>query len=155
MKTYTLTIPGTPITKARPRITKGGFAYTPKETKNYETLVRELFFTQHGQILLNGPVGAVILAYFPIPKSASKRERALMATEQYPHTKAKDADNLAKSILDSLNGIAYHDDKQVSDLDVRKRYSEAPRVEVILAELDAEIKTHEDSTKGDQLCLQE
>ena len=54
-----------------------------------------------------------------------------------PHTKKCDCDNLAKSILDSLNGIAYDDDSQVCRLIVEKIYGENPRVEVKLKEVQS------------------
>ena len=133
---YELTIPGEPVTKARPRVTQGGFTYTPAKTKNYETFVRELFYSQHGQVMMEGAIRAEIMAYFPIPKSAAKKLQALMATEQYPHTKSRDADNVAKSVLDALNGIAYKDDSQIADLDIKKRYSERPRVTLVLSKIE-------------------
>ena len=51
----------------------------------------------------------------------------------YPTVKP-DTDNIAKSILDALNGIAYKDDKQVVTLSVKKRYDEVPRVSVWIYE---------------------
>ena len=47
-------------------------------------------------------------------------------------TKKPDVDNITKSILDSLNGIAYKDDSQVTGLEVMKEYGEIPMVRVIL-----------------------
>lgn len=52
----------------------------------------------------------------------------------YPTIKP-DTDNIAKSILDSLNGIAYKDDKQVTRLTVEKRYDEQPSVSVWISEV--------------------
>jgi len=46
-----------------------------------------------------------------------------------------DTDNIAKSILDSLNGIAYKDDKQVVRLKVDKYYAEIPSVSVEIKEV--------------------
>lgn len=46
-----------------------------------------------------------------------------------------DTDNIAKSILDSLNGIAYKDDKQIVSLKVDKYYSEIPSVSVEIKEV--------------------
>ena len=48
-----------------------------------------------------------------------------MAGELYPTVKP-DADNLAKVFLDAMNEIAYHDDKQVVDCVIRKRYTFQP-----------------------------
>lgn len=49
--------------------------------------------------------------------------------------KKPDADNVAKIILDALNGIAYLDDKQVVDLGVHKSYNATPGVLVFVYEI--------------------
>ena len=49
-------------------------------------------------------------------------------------TKKPDLDNIAKAILDSLNGIAYKDDSQIVSLLISKKYSDRPRVEITLKE---------------------
>ena len=51
-------------------------------------------------------------------------------------TKKPDTDNIAKIILDSLNGIAYHDDAQIVRLTVQKSYSREPRVLVEISEVE-------------------
>ena len=47
-----------------------------------------------------------------------------------------DTDNIAKSVLDALNGLAYGDDKQIVELKVRKYYGVEPYVNVKLIELE-------------------
>ena len=47
-------------------------------------------------------------------------------------TKKPDTDNVAKSILDACNKIAYDDDSHVVELFVEKWYSDEPRVVVEL-----------------------
>lgn len=86
-------------------------------------------------MLHTGAIRATINNYFPVPKSASKRAQTAMLEGKIHHTKKSDCDNLAKSVLDALNGIAYHDDSQVSELHVTKGYAETPRVEVTLEEI--------------------
>ena len=49
-----------------------------------------------------------------------------------------DTDNIAKSILDSLNNIAYLDDKQVVKLEVEKYYSDVASVVVMIDEIHIE-----------------
>jgi Holliday junction resolvase RusA-like endonuclease len=49
-----------------------------------------------------------------------------------------DTDNIAKSILDSLNNIAYLDDKQVVKLEVEKYYSDVASVVVMIDEVENE-----------------
>lgn len=49
--------------------------------------------------------------------------------------KKPDIDNIAKAVLDGLNGHAFADDKQVAALTVRKLYDSTPRVEVKVEEI--------------------
>lgn len=129
------TIPGKPFGKQRPRVvSRGGFAraYTPKETVNYENLVKISYNVENGSKKLNNTIEAELKAYYPIPKSVSKKLYAEMETETYPVDKKPDCDNIAKAILDSLNNIAYNDDSQIYKLTVEKYYSTNPRVDVVL-----------------------
>ena len=127
---------GEPMVKKRPRASmRNGHAvvYTPKDTVNYENLVRYTYQSEVGK-KLEGAIAAKIKAYFPIPKSVSKKKHELMASETHPCLCSKDADNIAKICLDSCNKIAYDDDKQVYRLEVEKWYSDNPRVEIELRE---------------------
>ena len=128
------TVYSEPVAKGRPRFS-GYHAYTPKKTRDYEKLVRDTYIQECGETFLEGEIKAEIHCYFPIPKSTSKKNRALMENGQIMHTKRGDCDNLAKTILDALNGIAYKDDSQVCILEVYKWYSEEPRVYVSLIEI--------------------
>lgn len=132
------TIPGPPKGKARPRVvrTKNGQsrAYTPEQTVAYENLVRFAYVTAGGK-MMDGALAMVVDAYFPIPKSASKKKRAEMETGKIRPTVKPDADNLLKIIADALNGVAYRDDACVVDAVVRKRYSAEPRVDVEIIEI--------------------
>lgn len=135
------TIPGEPRGKQRPkfaRTAKGVMTYTPDQTTNYENLVKISYMEQHGRTKLTGAIDAHIIGQFPIPKSTSKRRRKMMIDGEIHHTKKIDCDNLAKIILDALNGIAYDDDKQVCFLQVEKIYSENPCVTVELKEVGEE-----------------
>ena len=139
MQTITVTIPGDPKGKGRPRFSRhGGFVktYTPESTALYENLVRVSYIQQNPGVRLSGAIRAEIAAYFSIPASTSKKKRELMVERMLHCTKKPDADNLAKCILDALNSIAYIDDKQIAELVVTKLYSEEPRVEVTLTELE-------------------
>jgi len=54
------------------------------------------------------------------------------------HTGRPDTDNLAKAVLDSLTGIAWRDDAQVSQLTASKIYvagDESPHVEITVADI--------------------
>ncbi len=129
-----LTIPGEPVAKARPRVT-GHVTYTPGKTKNYETLVKELYFVKHKQTLLEGELKINIKAYFKIPKSTSKKKKAEMNSGKIRPTKRPDIDNVIKSITDALNGVAYDDDSQIVSVVAEKYWSEEPRVEIELGKI--------------------
>lgn len=127
---------GKPIAKARPRLGRYGHTYTPQKTVNYETLIRYTFqntFPNHKPF--EGYIEADIKAIFEIPKSYSKKKtkELLEGSNNYDHK--PDLDNLAKSILDSLNGIAYKDDSQVTILHINKEYGEQAKVIVELKEI--------------------
>lgn len=125
-------IPGKPCPKGRPRYTREGRAYTPKETREYEEFVRECYATSKRTDFGEIPVEIRILAKFKIPKSASKKRAQAMREGSILPTVKPDLDNVVKSILDSLNGLAYKDDAQVTDLKIYKRYADEPMVIVMI-----------------------
>lgn len=127
-----LIVPGNPVSKGRPRVCKWG-TYTPEKTVNYETLIKELFIVSN-QEKLNGALSLDMRAFFPIPKSTSKKNRELMIEQQIFPTKKPDLDNIIKIIGDSLNGLAYDDDSQIITVLAQKAYSDNPRVEITIRE---------------------
>ncbi|MFR7590254.1 MAG: RusA family crossover junction endodeoxyribonuclease [Longibaculum sp.] len=130
---------GEPKAKGRPRfVNRGKFVstYTPKETLNYENLVKISFDSQiEDKYVIQGEIKATIKAFFSIPKSTSKKKEKSMLEGNIKPTKKPDCDNIAKTILDALNGIAYRDDSQIVELNVEKYYSHEPRVEVEVLEI--------------------
>lgn len=123
------TVPGEPMGKGRPRVTRYG-TYTPTKTKVYEEAVKLCCRNVYKGEPKEGEIRAEIKAYFGIPKSRSKLQRRLALAGEVLPTKRPDCDNIAKIILDALNGIAYKDDSAVIELKVQKIYSSEPRVEV-------------------------
>lgn len=133
------TVLGTPQGKGRHRFTQAGNyvkTYTPDATASYENLVKLEYRRQCKDFRFEKdiPLDVHIMAYYPIPKSASKKKRTNMVAFRLRPMKKPDTDNVVKIILDSLNHIAYNDDVQVVDLQVRKFYSENPRVVVSIRE---------------------
>lgn len=128
-------IRGQPMGKERPKFARmGGFVrtYTPKKTKDYEELIKKEYKNQCDYEFGEEPLSILVKAYFEVPKSYSfKKKFACLKGEIRPTTKP-DGDNIAKAILDGLNGVAFKDDKQVVDLWVEKYYSLEPRVRVII-----------------------
>lgn len=134
-KVIIFTVVGKPRAKQRPRLTKSGHAYTPQETINYENWVKQCFLDQcEGQRMLEDELVAELVAIYPIPKSKSKRVKEEMEQDNIRPTSKPDLDNIAKSILDALNGIAYQDDSQIVKLSVEKKYGDEPMVKVKIYE---------------------
>lgn len=129
------TIPGRPVAKQRPRfMRKTGVAYTPKETVNYENLVRMMYQQECGDVQLDGAIEMVLDISLAVPKSASKKRRAAMLAGEELPLKRPDIDNVVKSITDALNTVAYHDDAQIVAIRASKRYNERDSVSVELRE---------------------
>lgn len=138
---YRFEVPGLPIAKSRPRFNrKTGRTWTPPKTVNYESLVSLAYKEVYPDVIPAGePIRLTVIAYFPIPKSTSKKRLALMLSNLIHHTKRPDIDNVLKSVQDGLNKVAFMDDSQIWSLCAEKRYSEYPRVEVIIEETRDEI----------------
>lgn len=112
--------------------------YTPEATASYENLIKLEYERQCGGVFFEKgvPLDVRITAYFGIPKSVSKRKRQLMLDHKIRPTKKPDTDNIVKCFLDAGNGVAYQDDIQVTDLTVRKFYSDQPCVVVTIQAAD-------------------
>ena len=118
MQAVRITVPGRPIPKGRPRLGvrgKKAFIYTPPETREFEKLVGWVARCA-GCKPAGEPVAVVLDIYV---------------------RRKMDVDNVAKSVLDGLTGVAYEDDGQVVELLVRKhkvKREEEERVEIEITE---------------------
>ena len=124
-----------PKPKERPRAAIiGGHAriFTPKTTEAYEKEIRAAWIRNNGDKPEEGPLMARIYFGLPIPKSETKANKLQMLQKKVFPTKRPDLDNMAKAVLDALNGVAYKDDCQIVTMLSRKNYAEAPYVKVIL-----------------------
>ena len=116
--------------KERPRVVNG-HAYTPKSTAAFEANIRAAYIQRYGKKPLfedKQSLFVTIDAQYPIPLSTPKKTKALMIGHIIKPVKKPDVDNVAKAILDALNGYAYHDDAQITKLLIRKRYGNAAYV---------------------------
>ena len=120
--------------KARPRFTRQGRAYTPTNTVDYETQIRQAYIAAGGAI-----IGAMISNTAPIQiKITAYFKKAKTNKMDFPTLKP-DADNIAKAVCDAINGIAYRDDKQITCLTVKKVWAEdgIERVEIEVESIDS------------------
>ena len=110
------TVFGEPKSKQRPRVTSRG-TFTPKETQEAERRIREKWRT-----LEEEPFQYHVL----VEKQFFNGNR-----------RRRDLDNMAKLVLDALNGEAYDDDFRVVEMVLTKRFTtkEKARTVVVLREL--------------------
>lgn len=141
MRSVKFVIPGPPVGKGRPRFsTRGGFVktYTPEKTVTYEKIVQQSYKEQCGDVFFDKeiPLRLIAIAYFPIPKSTSKKMRQLMVDGKIRPIKKPDVSNILKCWEDGCNGVAYYDDAQIVEITVSRYYAEEPRTEVIISEVE-------------------
>lgn len=120
-------IPGEPRGKGRPRFTRFGRPYTDAKTRAYE---REIAAAYGANPMHDGPVCVYIVARHGVPKSWPKAKQADALTGRSYAVRKPDADNIAKIVLDALNGVAWRDDTQVIQLTVSKTYDAEPSLMV-------------------------
>jgi Holliday junction resolvase RusA-like endonuclease len=134
------TVPGDPVGKARPRFARiGAFVrtYTPKTTASYENLVKVMFCQASGPAYAptTGPVVLTVRAIFSRPAShygTGRNAGQLKNSSPLYYTHKPDVDNVAKTVLDALNGLAYQDDRQVCRVGVTKEWGQAGEMRVEL-----------------------
>lgn len=142
------TVPGEPVGKGRHRsvtrkrrdasgkMTTYVAHITPEKTEEYELRVKSatrLAVAEYEAIL--GPVMLELKIYVGIAASWPKKKRQMaLDGDMYP-TKKPDSSNILKAIEDAMNEVAYGDDAQITDHHIKRRFSETPRVEIILTPL--------------------
>lgn len=110
-KAVQFTVNGEPRSKQRARVTARG-SYTPAETKNAEQLIAHAFRQTQ-----TAPFEFQVLVEIDF-YNGNKRRR--------------DLDNMAKLVLDALNKVAYPDDYQVVELNVRKIFTTPDRARTVI-----------------------
>lgn len=127
-------IDGRAVPKARPRLTRSGYAYTPKTTREYEEKVKKAFLRQCGSGMFpeSAPLAIFVEFGYVPPKSWSDRKKKKAKDKLIYPTTRPDVDNLIKSIEDALNGVAYKDDSQIIALTARKVYAPKNETKVMI-----------------------
>ena len=128
-----------PVEQARPRATKtwkGIRLYDPKKVSTYKKQLGMMCKFQYKDKPLAGPLIVSLKFYRHIQSSISKKERELRITGAHRPIVKPDTDNYIKSTLDGLNGLLWEDDNQIVKIVAEKYYSEQPRVEIEVEELE-------------------
>lgn len=142
-KEIVLIIDGNPFGKQRPRVVRTGKgasrAFTSEKTMQYESYVKVLYrrkYGRHTSFKEDDELHLDIKAYYEIAKSTPKYLKEMMLTGVVKPTKKPDVDNIIKIIADSLNEVAYKDDKQIVACSCQKFYASNPRVELVLSKVN-------------------
>lgn len=134
-----ITLDGEPLPCARPRLTTvGGYAraydkqHAEKEALKWKAKAE--WSRNGGNLAFKGAVDLELRFYLSLPTSLSKKTRSahLWGFSGYEHLTKPDIDNLSKTVLDVLNGIAWYDDRQVVSIKSSKCYDSNPRTEVTI-----------------------
>ena len=126
-----------PYPSPRPRFTRQGRPYMPKDYTAWKKMfLREWLKHNLGKYDPGVAIAVDLKFYIKPPKAIArvKKNQNILKAETWRVVKKPDLDNLEKSVLDSVNGHAYEDDNQISDLHSCKRYSLNPRVEIVIRE---------------------
>ena len=128
----------TPVAKGRPRYARrGNFVqtYTPTKTREYEDVIRENAKLAMGSSEpLETPLNVLLLFGMPIPSSTPKKALEGYLNGSVRHIKKPDLDNLAKAVLDAMNGVVYLDDNQICRLTIEKNYDIVPKISISVRE---------------------
>jgi len=132
------TVEGEPRGKERPRFGNSRQVYTPDKTTFYENQIKIAYYEQCGNVKFTeeSQLELFVKAYYKIPKNTSKKKKQTMLSGKIRPTKKPDGDNILKAVADALNGVCYKDDKCLIKMSIEKFYSDVPRIEVTVQEVE-------------------
>lgn len=140
-------VPGLPVAQPRQRtrvVNSGGRMiaanYTPAgdPVNAFKAAIRLIFSQHRPPKVFDGPLRVTLEFRFPRGASTPKK----FADQLLWKLGKKDIDNLSKAVMDALNAIAYHDDRQIVDLHASKievRATDEPGVAVEIVELTLQV----------------
>ncbi len=127
-----------PVPASRPRVTRWG-TYYGKKYKQFKLemglLVLESDKTNSVNPItwLDGLISADMTFFVPMAKSWSNKKKSSKNGQFCDNN--SDLDNYEKAILDSLNGVYFHDDKQIVQQSSQKIWAEQGSIKIILKEI--------------------
>lgn len=130
----TFVVPGPPIPQPRPRVARSGHRYYPANgiagyRQAIQTAARPHFVTP-----VETYVSLRVVCVFKRPPSHyTKTGKLTAAAKRRAYPTNCDSDNITKGIKDSLNGVAYTDDRLVVSETIDRVYGETARTEISIA----------------------
>ena len=125
-----------PTTKERPRFNVStGRAFTTDKTRAFEEALKWEYIKNNGKNYGENFIEVELTFAFTPPKSWSKKKINEALEGRIRPTKS-DIDNYIKSVLDSLNTVAYSDDRYVYKVSAIKKYDIADYIEINIKEME-------------------
>lgn len=93
------------------------YTYMPKEYQEFKKLIGYAARTVTGGVILTSPI---------------KLDITFRKNLEVTNRKFGDIDNLAKSVLDGLNGVLFKDDSQVTGLSLHKMSSDKEGIDIYI-----------------------
>ena len=117
-------VPGDPHGQPRAGVQTGRgrrprFYSRSKTVECWKATIREIYRAR-GANAGSRAVRIRLCFIFPRPQRLMRKNSP---PGRIPYTVKPDSDNIAKAVMDALNGVAYNDDAQVYDLHVQKWYA--------------------------------
>lgn len=136
MNGTTVVIPGSPATGSF-RFTRSGHRFTPTNVAEWRAYVRMMILDAVAECIpAKHPVEVTIIIRKPRPASPKKPTKDRPCP--WAWVTKPDVDNCTKGLFDAAKTVAFHDDAQVTDLHVLKRYGPREEVEIRIRELSEE-----------------
>ena len=132
-----------PEPQGRPRFARRGKfvqTYDPPKSKKFKIELAELARKESTEQTFYAskhvPIEVNLRFYIPLLKSFNKNKREMALNGYLRPPKRPDLDNYIKGTLDGLNGIFWEDDGQIVELHAGKYYSDKPRIEMEIKEME-------------------
>lgn len=133
---------GRAVPQPRPRVyqtaTGKSKAVNSRQSITYKRIVKMTAkgcMNKQHLILTESPLEMRLTFVFTPPKSYTKKKLRAVESGELRYTKKPDLDNLAKGILDALNGTVYKDDSQIITLSINKEYGHTDHVLINITEV--------------------
>jgi len=113
---WTVVVEGVPVAQPRPRVYG---THTVSDSTKSRVWKQQVKMAWGAGPKYDGPVCLRLTFFMPRPKRLMRKKDPDKAI---PAPVRPDLDNLAKAVLDALEGLAFDNDSQVVGLDLRKLY---------------------------------
>ncbi len=126
-----------PVAQGRPRFKRFGKPYDPPKSKDFKSMLCAVAqeYVKDKPFDKNIPIKFYAEIYRKTPSSFSKKKKLLAEEKKILPTPRPDWDNYAKGICDGVKSLFWEDDSQICDGQVKKFYSERPRIYVKIEEI--------------------